>query len=280
MLQSQWKSEADFDDAAKALHDAGHIVKDDDGRLTLKVQGMRPKADVDTFRDQNQALTAQMEEIKESMVGGLTPKDAETQQRLIEELQARLDAGEDDDRVKELMTKRLKPLKIGTREVNVLRTDFPHLKHHFEATVDTTAASKEANDRLLIELTKERIVNGAHAAMAAIGGIKEKAEADVVRYIVSSFRMGEDLQPYMPDPSAPPASNGEQPPALLDEEGNTLSILGKLKAMQTSGETAWWHEPSGVTRKTIPSHPSKDGQAHGVDSISAGLKRRQARQAR
>jgi len=272
-IPTTWKSVDDLPEWAKPLQESGDIVEKD-GVLVLDVQGMRPKGDVDEFRKTNTALKKELEKFQSSMRGGLTPAEAAVQQRKLEELQERLDAGEDDERVTELMTKRLKAIEIDGREVNILRTDAPHVDHILTSLRKTNADLSTDRDALLGDLTEEKIVNGTHTAIAALGDVNTRSVRDVLRYVNSTWKMAkvdDKLIPVKPDLEA--SKDGDLIP-VLNAEGKPLSIRDDLESIREGGETNWFVEPGGPRQKARPGTPLQGSQLSGVALIKRGLQKR------
>ena len=275
-LPRTWKSKSDIPEALQPLVEAGYITQADNGTWELDdVEGLVPKSRVDDFRESNITLKTQLEAVEKKLAGAVSAADAEALRGQIADLQSRIDVGEDDKRVQELFDKNLVTVDLGDgKSIRVDKRSRAVLGAHLKSLGDDSAAQGEALTTVRTELASERIGGGARAAMAAIGGFKDKAQDDVVRYVESIFEMGDDdFQPFMPDPDADLVDGKPQP--LLDEKGKPIRIESHLRSVVEGGTKngVWLDEPSGPGKRGVPRRPGggENAALHGRDRIEKAL---------
>ncbi len=264
-LPSRWDSLDQIPEWAK-----GSVVERD-GKFFLDVAGYAPKETVDEFRENNLRLKSELEALHGKLNGAVSAEDAARLQTEIETLRARLEAGEDDKRVQELVQKRIAPVKIGDREVLVDRAHKAVVESVVAGLSKSLSDAEEARSAVAAELARERIEGGTRRALSAIGGYKDAAVDDIVLHVAQRFRMGDDYQPYLPDPN-----DKEGKLAAVGADGKPVSIESYLRGVREKGTKSgvWFDEPRGP--RQVPRGAPASSQAndlHGVSRIRAGLEK-------
>lgn len=281
-IPSTWNSVDDLPEWAKGLHEEGHIVEGEDGKLHLEATGLSPKEKVDDFRTKNITLQKQLETLQEQMKGGKTAAEVEQLYAQMQELRDRAEAGDDEERVQELMKKRLVEVPVGDRTIAIERKHKAALEAYLREQGKQIGDLTSKSNTVLTELKQERLTGIAQAAYLKLDGHKPAALPTVVDYYEKRAVMGDDFQYYMPDPEAPRV-DGEPPPPLIGEDGKPVGIAQHLQQVAEKGDFAgvWFDEAGGPpsTRLTKPGHRSQPGEVHGVSRIVKGLRKQQGRAA-
>lgn len=269
LLPSAWNSR---EAVPEALRD---FVVEKGGKFVLEgVEGFEPKERVDEFRTNNLRFKEDVERLQGQLKGALSAEDAERLKVELEEAKSKLDAGVYSKRVEELLAQRIATVRIGERDVTVLKSDKPVLETLLKGLSDRESSSSDRLRNLTVELAKERIDGAARAAMASIGGFKENAHDDVVRSVREVFRMGDDFTAFLPDLEA----DKEGKVAKVDASGKPLTVEGYLRQIVESGKKGgvWVEEARGPGgKKVTPAAPKQTDTVHGTSRIARGLAARQ-----
>lgn len=264
-LPSKWNSKDDVPEALKPY------VVERDGKAVLDVVGMQPKEIVDEFRENNLRLQGELEKLHGKLSGALSAEEAQRLQAELETLRTRLESGAADEKVNEILSKRLVPVKIGDREVSVDRTSKPVLEASLRDLSGRLDQSMGERDKLATELRKEKIVGGGQRAAMAIPGVKQAAIDDIVRHLSDVFVLSEDLSPFMPDPEM---KDGKTP--RIGKDGKPTTMESYLLEVKESGRKTgvWFDEPKGPGRTPSGARETAGGSAMvGVSRIRRGLER-------
>lgn len=280
VLRSTWNSVDDLNDVEKAMHEAGFIVEGEGGKLHLDgVEGFDPKTKTKEFRDQNIDLRRELEKTHEKYKGALTAAEKAEYDAEMQDLRDKAALGDDHERIKELVEKRLVPVTIGDREVKVDRSSKAAIEAHLTALTGNLKGLEATSTTLSAELRKERGDGAARAAYLKLPGHRPNAADDVVRYFREKVVFDENYRPYIPDPDAAPVE-GELPPALVGTDGKPVGIEAHMQQIAESGEKAgvWFDAPGGppATGSRRPGHRSQPGELHGADLISDEMRKRAA----